>query len=267
MQPRTQVTGLVAIQFALTLAMGLGFGAAGTGGGPSNVVSSTVPPSNTPSPSPKVIVVARGVNSSYLYQSSSYSPIPAYMFEPLNGIHVALTSLSRESLLFRQRLPAITLRTNSSGIAYAIVAPGNYSVSVRGPNFDLNTTLSFGTNTTTTIRLNLEPTSVAVKAFHMVSPDTLTGVEPVAKMTALLGNLTAPVSGFAELVGFESSSPSPGVFTFDQVVVNATVVGSYPENQGYWAVLSPLGPYPAFPTAGLLLFQFEPLLEVNATAG
>ena len=267
MEPRSQVAALVAILFALTLAMGLGFGAAGTGGGPSNVGSSTVPPHNTPAPSPKVILVARGVNTSYLYQSSLYSPIPSYMLVPLNGIHVALTSLPREGASFRLRLPAITLRTNSSGIAYAIIAPGNYSVSIVGPGFNLNTTLSFGTNTTTTIRLDLQPTSDTVQAFHLVSPDTITGVEPMAKMTVLLGNRSSPVAGFAELVGYGVSSASWPVFILSQVAVNATVIGSYPGSQGYWAVLSPSGPYPAFPTAGLVLFQFKPLLEVNSTAG
>jgi hypothetical protein len=274
MKPGIQATGLVAIMFVLTLAMGLGFGSAESGGGGSNIVATTVPPKSTPAPAPKVIVVAMGVNPSYLYQSSFYSPIPSYMFEPLSGVHVALESLSRPSVSFLQRVPPITLRTNASGMAYVVVAPGNYSILFTGPNFSLNTNLTFTANTTNTIRLNLDPAAHAVIALHLVSPDTVTGVEPVALISALLGNQSAPHDGFAELVGAgfsvqisSNSSLTSGIVVFNQLAVNATVIGSYPETNGNWAVLSPLGSYQSYPTSGLVIFQFMPVLQVNSTGG
>jgi len=266
MNPRQRSAILVVILFALALAMGLGFGTARPGGGGVNPLSSTTPPNGEPSPAPKVVVVARGVNSSYLYESSSYPTIPSYMLVPLNGIRVALSDLNREGDSFRTRAPAITLRTNATGMAYVMVAPGNYSATVSGPNFSLNTTLFLVDNTTTTIHLELDPSASAVKTMSVVSPDVLASVEPGTKISALLGTQSAPDTGFAELLGYGPTTAADGI-GLAQYAVNATVVGSYPGAQGYWAVLSPSGSYPTYPSSGLVLFQFTPSLQVKTTVG
>ncbi len=272
MKPRTQTAGLVAILFTLTVAMGLSFGGPGTGGGASDVRSSTISPSPSPSTAPKVIVVAHGINPQYLYQSSFYGSIPGYMLQPMVGVRVALTSLDRETISFRQRLPALVLRTNLSGIAVGFVAPGNYSVSMSGPNMNISTDLFFRVNSTTTLGLSLLPSSYPVDSLHLVSPDTTGSLEPTARVSVLLSNQSAPAFGFAELLGFGSNlgpdNTNPGGYyvAFNQIAFNATVLGSYPEGKGYWAVLSPTGSYEAYPTLAVVLFQFRPVLEVNSTA-
>ncbi|HUI24002.1 MAG TPA: hypothetical protein VLY82_06385 [Nitrososphaerales archaeon] len=266
MTPRQLSAVLVAILFVLSLAMGLGFGAVRPGGGGVSPISSTAPPNGEPTPAPRVIVMARGVDPSYLYESSSYPTIPSYMLVPLNGIRVALLDLNREGISVRARLPTVTLRTNASGMAYVVVAPGNYSVTISGPNFSLNTTLFLVLNSTTTIHLELDPSASSVKTMSVVSPDAVTSVEPGTKISALLETQSAPDAGFAELVGYGASTVPDGTGVA-QFAVNATVVGTYPGAQGYWAVLSPSGSYPAYPTSGLMLFQFTPSLQVDTSVG
>jgi hypothetical protein len=51
------------------------------------------------------------------------------------------------------------------------------------------------------------------------------------------------------------------------MALNATLLGSYQGTRGYWAVLAPAGAYASYPSVGVLLFQFVPMLEVNYTAG
>ncbi len=270
MKPATQAAALVIILFVLTLAMGMSFGASGGGGSASTVSYSTVAPNKSPSSSPRVIVVAQGVNPSYLYQASFQSSIPQYMLEPLVGVRVSLTSLNREIFSIHGRVPAIVIRTNASGVAYAVVAPGNYSVSIGGPNFGVNTTMSFLVNSTTTFNLSLLPSGYAVTSLHLVSPDSVSGVEPLTKINALLRNQSAPYLGFAEVVGYHFTVPFNGtapVVTFAPVIFNATVLGTYPGIQGTWAVLSPTTSYADYPTVGVVLFQFRPILEVNSVVG
>jgi len=266
MTPRLISAGLVAILFVLALAMGLGFGAREGGGGGGSSLTSTVPPVVEPSSGPRVVVVAKGVAPSYLYESSSYSSIPPYMLVPLNGIRVALTDLSKGGISFRERAPTVTLRTNASGVAYVTLAPGNYSVTLSGPNFSLNTTLYLVVNSTTTVHLELNPSADTVQTIHVVSPDAVAGVEPGTKISALLGERSAPSMGFAELIGYGVST-SPDGAGVSQFAVNSTVIGFYPAAQGYLAVLSPSGSYPAYPTSALMLFQFVPVLEVNTSVG
>ena len=266
MNPRHLSAGFVVVLFALALAMGLGFGVRSEGGGGASLATSTAPPNPEPSPGPKVIVVAKGVSPSYLYESSSYSVIPPYMLVPLNGLHVALQDLSRGGISFRERGPTITLRTNASGMAYVVMAPGNYSVTITGPNFSLNSTVSLVVNSTTTIHFELDPSANEVRTMSVVSPDAVAGIEPGTRLSALLGAQSAPGEGFAELVGYGTTSATDGG-SVTQVTVNATVIGFYPGAQGYWAVLLPSASYPAFPTTGLMLFQFVPSLGVNTTVG
>ncbi len=270
MKPATQAAALVTILLVLSLAMGMSFGASGAGGGASNVSQSTVAPNRSPSSSPRIIVVAQGVNPSYLYQASFQSSIPQYMLEPLVGVGISLTSLNREIFSIHERVPAITFRTNASGIAYAVVAPGNYSVSIGGPNFNINTTMSFLVNSTTTFRLSLLPSGYAVTSLHLVSPDSASGVEPLTRISALLRNQSAPSLGFAEIVGYHlpvfSNGTSP-VMVFPPVIFNATVIGTYPGIEGTWAVLSPTSSYADYPTVGVVLFQFRPVLEVSSVVG
>jgi hypothetical protein len=262
MIPRQLSAGLLAVLFVLALAMGLALGAQGTGRGGGSPLAFTVPSTGEPSSAPRVVVVARGVSPSYIYDSSSYSTIPSYMLVPLNGVQVALQNLNRGGTSYRERGPAVNIRTNASGIAYAAVSPGNYSVTISGSNFSLNTTASFVVNSTTTIRLELDSSANAVRAIYVVSPDSATGVEPDTMISASLEKQSAPRAGFAELMGYTSMPGGTGVA---QLVVNATIIGSYLGMQGYWAVLSPSGSYLAYPTTGLMLFQFVPVLEVNAS--
>jgi len=265
MTPRQLSAGLVVILFVLAMAMGLGFGAPGARGGGGSPMTSSVPPNGEPSPAPRVVVVAKGVSPSYLYESSSYSTVPSYMLVPLVGVRVALLDLSKGGISFRERVPTVTLRTNASGMAYVVVAPGNYSATISGPNFSLNTTLSLVVNSTTTLHLELNPSASAVGTMHVVSPDAVTGVEPGTRISALLGMQSAPRTGFAELIGYGTTPVTDEVGVFAQISVNATVLGFYPGVQGYWVVLSPSGSYPSYPTSGLVLFQFMPVLEVNAS--
>ncbi len=271
MKPTSQVAGLTAALFILTLAMGLSFGSSGAGGGGEQNSYTSVPSNNSnPSFSPRIILVAQGINPSYLYQSSLHSSIPQYMLEPLAGVRLSLTSLNREILSLHGRVPAIVVRTNSSGIAFVVVAAGNYSVTIGGPNFNINTTMSFMENSTNTIRLNLTSSGYAVESLHLVSPDSASGVEPTTKINALLQNETAPAPGFAELVGYRFLVPFNGtlpIFVMSQVALNATVLGSYPGTQGTWVVLAPTGTYSEYPVAGVLLFQFRPVFEVTSTFG
>lgn len=231
---------------------------------------SSTAPSNRASPSaPTVIVVAKGVNPLYLYQTSTLTSIPSYLLVPLNGVRVTLQALNRADTPVHERVPPVAFKTNSSGVAAAVVPPGNYSVFISGPNLNLNTTTSLAANSTTTIRLELDPSAFSVASVRLVSPDSHSGVEPTTTMSLLLGGKATLRSGFAELVGYTSFPPLGGVVVVggDQLVVNATVVGSYLATQGYWAVLSPSGSYATYPTTNVVLFQFKPVLEVSSAAG
>jgi len=260
--------GLVAILFALTLAVGLSFSGGGEGGS-SNFRTTPAPPSGSPTPAPKVIVVARQVDPFYLYQSASYPIIPSYMFTPLGGLHVVLTSLNREAVSFRQRVPGVTLTTNSTGRAVGFMAPGNYSCVIAGKDFSLNTTVSFKVNSTNTIRFSLIPSATKVAALHIVSPDTIMAVEPQARIIALLANESAPTLGFAELVGpITQYFLGLGTLTTQNALsVNVTLTGWYHGPQGNWAIMSPSGNFDLYPTTSMILFQFRPAIQVSSTVG
>jgi len=264
---------LVAIIFVLSLVLGLGFSGSGGGGGASNFRTTSVPASGSPTPPPKVIVLARSVDPSYLYETRTLSSIPAYLFVPLRGVHVLLTSINREAVSFRQHVPGVILTTNSSGVAVGFMAPGNYSCVVSGSNFRLNTTVSFRFNSTNTINFTLLPSITNVTSLHVISPDTILEVEPQVRISALLASQSAPSLGFAELVGSTSfGTPGLGMNEIAEgMTLNATVVGWYPGAQGTWAVLTPAasspGHFPSYPTMSVVLFQFKPIIEVSSTAG
>ena len=209
------------------------------------------------------------MSPSYLYQSSLFSCIPSYMLQPLTGVRVALTSLDRETFSFRERVPVAVLRTNSTGVAFGVVAPGNYSVVIGGPNFSVNTTLSLKVNSTTRLDLSVLPSAEEVKALQMVSPDTVMGVEPSARFSALLGSQPALATGFAELIGYATVPLLPyyHLIIENPISINATVLGTYPGPGGEWAVLSPSGYFPNYPTTSVFLIQFRPVLEVSSGAG
>lgn len=213
--------------------------------------------------------MARQVDPFYLYRSASYANIPSYMFTPLAGLHVVLTSLNREAVSFRQRVPGVTLTTNSTGRAVGFMAPGNYSCVIAGSNFSLNTTVSFKVNSTNTIRFSLIPSGTKVTALHVVSPDTTLAVESQARISALLVNQSAPALGFAELVGNETFYiPGSGIMiSGDALSVNVTVTGWYHGTEGSLALMSPSGYFQSYPTTSVILFQFRPVIEVKSVIG
>jgi len=263
----------------VTLALGIEFGGSGLAGAsggfgtPSPISKQTK--QNSQLVLPEFVVRAQGVNPKDLYASGSFKSVPDNMTVPLVGLHITLLSQEESSLLLR-RIPTITLTTNASGIAATFLVPGDYDVQIAGSTFGAYTTVTMIGNITATLNVQLQPSGVPVGVIRLVSPDSVSGVEPSSKFFALIDNATAPAPGFAELVGFgpESSSlvePGSGNPSYVNVAgplisLNSTLQGTYPGTEGYWAALSPTAPYSAYPTQGVMLFQFEPLVEVNYTA-
>jgi hypothetical protein len=272
MKSELEATGLIILLLALTLALGLNFGGSAISGTSSNPGSHSnlgfLQTGENRGPMyipPRFVVRAEGINPVDLYASSIYSSVPSYMLVPLKGLRVTLTEQSNPGILNRERTRTLTLTTNSSGIATDFVSPGNYTVLITGTNFEVNATLSFAVNSTTTFNFNLHPSAKVVTVLRIVSPDSVSGVEPETKLYALLNTTSAPATGFAELVGFKTNYS--GVENRGLVVVNATLQGWYAGTQGLWVVLSPSTSDPTYPSMGILLFQYKPISEVNYTAG
>ena len=219
-------------------------------------------PSGNP---PTILVEAEGISPHFLYESALYPSVPPFMLVPLAGLRIVLEQVSERLSSNQVYGPAHTLFTNSSGIAEALADQGNYSVQVETRYTQLNTTISCYDNTTTILNIRLLPSSTKVDSLRIVSPDSVTGLEPTTRLYAILANETIPNGGFAELVGFHTTFP--GVANGTSVAVNSTILGSYSNSLESFVVLSPSGPYSTFPTVGMVLFQFRPVSEVNYTAG
>lgn len=276
MKPELEAVGLVILLFIVTFALGIEFGGsglAGTSGG-----FGPLPPTNNGGKQiailPKLVLRAEGVNLSDLYASGSYRVIPANMKLPLVGLHAIFVSPERNYPSYFSRLPSYSLTTNSSGLASGFFPAGDYEAEISGLNFALSTNITLVENTTATLNFTLSPSGNAVSVLKVVSQDSVTGLEPTSIIYALLNYTSVPSEGFSELVGLESptsgvaiksntTNPSP----ITLISLNATLLGYYRGIQGYWATLSPLGPYLDYPSVGVMLFQYTPILEVNYTAG
>jgi hypothetical protein len=282
MKSGLEAVAIVVLTFLLSLSLGIAYGGSGLPGTSGNSVQKTPPRSFTIS-APKFILRAEGVSPGDLYESSFYSTIPSSMMVPLSGLHVTLAQAAGASSINRQRPRPSTLTTNSSGLLQVFIPPANYSVLVEGPNFLLGANFSISINETATLNLQLHPTAENVKRLSIVSPDTVNGVESGASMFALLNYSSNLSPGFAELVGARynytanqfvyvgGNSVEPvqvsATVLGPIVAVNATLLGLYPGSGGDWAVLSPIGSYAAYPSTGVLLFQYEPIYRVTYTAG
>lgn len=265
MKQRLRSLGLIALLFVVSLALGLIFGGGGLAGSPSNPGLSQLLASKGPSANPPVIVVkAEGISPRYLYESYYYSSIPSYMLVPLVGLRVSLEQVSGP-LASEAYGPVRILYTNSSGIVVALANQGNYSVQAETRFVQLNTTISCFDNTTTILNIGLLTSPAKVDSLRIISQDSVTGLEPTTKLYALLANGTIPNSGFAELVGYQSTYP--GETNETSVAVNSTILGWYSTFPGTLVILSPSGPYSSYPSVGIILFQYRPVYEVNYIAG
>ena len=266
MRQRLRSLGLIAVLFAVSLALGLVFGGGGLAGSASNPGLSQLFANKGLSANPPIIVIkAVGINPRYLYGSYQYTSIPSFMLVPLAGLRVALEQVSAPLASSQPYGPARIFFTNSSGSLVVLANQGNYSVQMETKYVQLNTTISCYDNTTTILNIQLLPSPTKVDSLGIVSQDSAAGLEPTTRLYALLPNATIPNSGFAELVGFQSTYP--GVVNGTSVAVNSTILGSYPASRDTLAVLSPSGPYSAFPTVEMILFQYRPVYQVNYTAG
>jgi hypothetical protein len=280
LKPELEAVGLVTLLFIVTFALGIEFGGSGFAGASGGFGP---PPTSGGGKQiailPRLVLRAEGVNSSDLYVSGSYRAIPANMKVPLVGLHANLVLPERNFPSYFSRLPSFSLTTNSSGLASGLFPAGDYEVEISGSNFALGTIITLADNTTATLNFTLSPSADAVSVLKVVSQDSVTGLEPTSIIYALLNYTSAPSEGFSELVGFESFSgmsptsggainpnttnPSP----ITPISLNATLLGYYRGIHGYWATLSPLGSNPDYPSVGVMLFQYTPILEVNYTAG
>lgn len=250
----------------MSLGLGLVFGGGGLAGSPSNPGLSQLFANRGASANPPVIVVkAEGISPRYLYESYLYSSIPSFMLVPLAGLRVSLEQLSGPLASNEVHGPARILFTNSSGVLVALAVQGNYSVQAETRYAQLNTTISCYDNTTTILNIALLTSPTKVDSLRVVSQDSVTGLEPTTKLYAFLANATIPDSGFAELVGFQSTYP--GVSNETSVAVNSTILGWYSTSLETLVMLSPSGPYSSYPSVGMVLFQYKPVYEVNYTAG
>jgi len=266
LKQRFRSLGLIAVLFAVSLALGLVFVGGGLAGSASNPGLFQLFANRGPSANPPVIVVkAEGISPRYLYDSYRYPRIPSYMLVPLAGLRVALEQTSSSLSSSQVSSSTLILYTNSSGVAETLAYQGNYSVQAETRYVQLNTTISCYDNATTVLNIGLLPSPTKVDSLRVVSQDSVAGLEPTSRLYALLGNGTIPVGGFAELVGFQSTYP--GVTNGTSVVVNSTILGSYSTSLETLVILSPLGPYSSLPTVGMVLFQYRPVYEVNYTAG
>jgi len=266
MKQRLRSLGLIAVLFAVSLALGLVFGAGGLAGSASNPGLFQLFASKGPAGNPPTILVrAEGISPRYLYESSQYPSTPSFMLVPLGGLRIALKLVSAPVGSNQLLGPALTLFTNTSGAVESLADEGNYSVQVGTRYAQLNTTISCYDNTTTILNIRLLPSPTKVDSLTVASQDSSAGLEPTTTLYALLPNGTTDSRGFAELVGFQS--PYPGVVNETTVAVNSTILGSYSNSIDSTVVLSPTGTYSAFPTVGMVLFQYRTAYEVSYTAG
>jgi len=271
MKAELQAAVLILLLLVVTFVLGVEFGGSGLSGASGNFgppLPSVAGKQTAAIPPPEFVVRAEGINPQDLYASSQLQTIPPGLLVPLVGLHITLLTQGRTSAF--RRLPALSLMTNASGTASAALPPGNYEVTMFGSTFSLDTAVTLINNSTTTLSVQLRPSYRSVAVLRVVSPDTASGVESGSRLYGLIINATPPTPGPSELVGYGSGS-SAG-FPFDNatgalVSVNATLSGSYPGTTGYWATFYPAATYPTYPTVGVMLFQFEPLAEVNSTAG
>jgi len=283
MRSGLQVAALIVLLLMVTFALGIEFGGSGLSGASGGFGASTGLSKQTKQTVQtgqyslsEFVVKAQGVNPQDLYASSSFRNIPSDMLVPLVGLHVTLLSQERSSLLTR-RIPTFSLATNASGIASAFLLSGDYDVELVGSTFSLGTAVTLIENTTLTLSVQLQPSGEPVADLRVVSSDTMSGVETGSRLYALVENTTAPAPGFSELIGFQRGSSTlvmetnAGILyyvnaTGPLISLNSTLQGSYLGSGGYWATLYPTGPYPVYPTMGVMLFQFKLLTEVNYTA-
>ncbi|HYA56459.1 MAG TPA: hypothetical protein VED22_06645 [Nitrososphaerales archaeon] len=266
MRQRLRSLTLIAVLFAVSLALGLVFGGGGLAGTASNPGLFQLFASKGPSGNPPTVVVqAEGISPHFLYESSFYPSVPSSMLVPLAGLRIVLKQVSAHAASSQVYGPARILLTNSSGAVEALADQGNYSVQVETNYVQLNTTISCYDNTTTILSIRLLPSPTKIDSLRIVSQDSVVGLEPTTRLYALLANETIPSTGFAELVGFQSTYPE--VTSGATVAVNSTILGSYSNSLESFVVLSPSGPYSTFPTLGIVLFQFRPVYGVNYTAG
>lgn len=270
MKPQLQAAALVVALLIMAFALGLEFGGSGLSGGNSGA-NKTISMSSKGKlvTLPVLVLRAEGVNPVDLYGAAHLQNVSSPMSVPLSGLRATVTSLSKSSVPGRGRPPSLTLTTNSSGIAETIELPGNYSVAISTAYYSLNTVISIALNTTTTLTVNLRASAEAVETLRIVSPDSMGVLGPEAKLYALVDNASGPARGFAELVGYHYGSYASSGITilFSPLVeANATVIGGYPGTSGFWAALTPLESYSAFPTIDVMLFQYEPVSQVTYTA-
>jgi hypothetical protein len=268
-----EAAGLIVLLFIVTLALGFelgGSGLSGTSPGPGQ--TKIVANKGTTISLPEFVFRAKGISPMDLYQSSSYRNILPSMLVPLAGLRATLTP-QKSLVASHGRTPSLAITTNSSGLAAIFDLPGNYTFLISSAYYQLDTIVSLAFNTTTTLNFTLQPSAEVVTSLRISSPDSILGVEPLARLFALV-NGSGPTAGFAELVGFEHAYQTYGppgnvtVVTYGPLVeVNTTVIGGYQGTQGFWAALSPSGSYPAYPTEAVLLFQYRTLYEVSFAAG
>lgn len=286
MKPQLEAAGVIALLLLMSVALGIEFGGSGLAGalGGLGPPGGSAPNKSSATPPPLFVLRAEGINPSDLYASGFYKVVPAQMMVPLVGLHVTVVSAEEGTPTHFSRFPAATLITNSSGLTSRALLQGEYEIEISGSAFAVSTVVTMTDNTTTSLNFILSPSAKAVSALRVISQDTSLGLEPTSRMYALLNYTTAPSQGFCELVGLEPPlriypwrpyPPNPGLvvdlnvtaYGWTQTSLNATVVGSYPGTQGYWATLTPLGNSSVYPTVADMLFHFTPTVLVNYTAG
>lgn len=295
MKSELEAVGLIALLFVVTFALGFEFGGSGLSGvfggpGPSTV-------SNKPNPFSLslFIVRAEGANPAAIYASSFHNATPANGLVPLVGVRAMLVAAGRTQPTGLVRLPTIVMITNSSGVAAAYLTPGDYVVRLAGSTFSTTTAVILDQNATATLSFRLSASVRAVSGLKVVSPDSISGLEPTSTMYAFLNYTSAPSTGFSELIGYEPASSAVlsgsalsttgsvtlyqnktaagGIVTLNSTIpvgpelsLNATLLGAHRGTQGYWATLLPSAAYPEYPSVDVMLFQFKSVVEVNYTA-
>lgn len=226
---------------------------------------------------PHLLMRAEGVSQNYIYEAASDVQIPPYMLTPLSGLKAVLTEQLRPGL-FHGRPPTYSMTTNSSGIAFKYIPPGNYSVAVEQPDFDFSGFVSLENNVTTTLSLRILPVYNTVSKLTVLNQDTVMGLEESATLYlgvngtfdflpsslyhlmgyGAVGNLTAAGGGDCTLLFCVVSLPLALVGT-----VNGTIAGTYRSIGGAWVVFTPTSPYQWVPQSGVLLVHYEATATVS----
>lgn len=264
MSPRAVTAALVVLLIVATAVLGYTIGAGGYGGASNGSLGASSSETTAPNPGPKLVINATTVAEGYLYASTSYKQVPAYMLAPLAGLKLVIIGEQLAVITRPGRPPTYQVLTNSTGIGEAYLPRGNYSVQTEGGGFNFTGQLRLLSNTTTYLSVLEYPVMRNVSHIQAVNqaPTVEVGTSSVLYVEIQGGFQYSPY-GTYQLIGPVSGSNA-------SAAVPGAIEGAYSAPGGTVVVMQLYAPFEGSFTQGARLMYFQAASDVtygSSTAG